>query len=217
MSESEKAMAEKSQLRFWQGAFGDDYAERNAITAERLRARELMWTTILERLAQEPPRSILEVGANVGLNLRALRALSNAELFAVEPNDQARRLLLGQGVLTERCALDGAADTIALPDQAVDLVFTSGVLIHIAPEDLLAACREMHRVSRRFLLSIEYFSDREETVTYRGHDGQLFKRDFGGFWLDNFSDLEVVDYGFFWKRLTGLDNLTWWLLRKTGA
>ena len=55
----------------------------------------------------------------------------------------------------------------------------------------------------------------------RGHDRRffgfrfrLFKRDFGGFWLDNFPDLQVVKYGFSWKRLTGLDNLTWWVFEK---
>lgn len=49
---------------------------------------------------------------------------------------------------------------------------------------------------------------------YRGHDDRLFKRDFGGYWLDHFSDLWTVAYGFAWKRITGLDNLTWWLFEK---
>ena len=54
-----------------------------------------------------------------------------------------------------------------------------------------------------------------ETIPYRGHTEALFKRDFGSFWLDCFPDLRVLDYGFFWKRLTGLDNLTWWLFEKS--
>ena len=42
----------------------------------------------------------------------------------------------------------------------------------------------------------------------RGHNDRLFKRDFGGFWLDMFPKLRVTAYGFAWKRVTGLDTLT---------
>jgi pseudaminic acid biosynthesis-associated methylase len=154
------------------------------------------------------------VGANIGDNLRALRALSGAEFFAVEPNESARRRLTGDGVVSQANAIDGIASSIGLPDGAVDLAFTCGVMIHIHPKDLLASCREIHRVSRRYIACIEYFSDQPEEVPYRGHSERLFRRDFGGFWLDAFPDLQVLDYGFSWQRLAGLDNLTWWVFRK---
>ena len=63
-------------------------------------------------------------------------------------------------------------------------------------------------------MSIEYFAAEPEEKRYRGQDGLLFKRDFGAFWLEMFPELELIDYGFFWKHATGLDNLTWWLFRK---
>ena len=44
--------------------------------------------------------------------------------------------------------------------------------------------------------------------------GKLFKRDFGSFWWDLYPDLKLVDYGFFWKRVAGLDDFTWWLFEK---
>ena len=110
--------------------------------------------------------------------------------------------------------LAGTADRIDLPDASLDLVFTSGVLIHVAPDVLPAAYREMHRISARYLLTIEYFSAEPEEKPYRGQQGLLFKRDFGALWLEMFPDLQIVDYGFFWRPATGLDNLTWWLLRK---
>ena len=50
--------------------------------------------------------------------------------------------------------------------------------------------------------------------THRGREGPLFKRDFGALWLDLFPGLALVAYGFFLKRATGLDNLTWWLFAK---
>lgn len=34
------------------------------------------------------------------------------------------------------------------------------------------------------------------------------------FWIFFANYLQLVDYGFFWRRATGLDNLTWWLVDK---
>ena len=73
---------------------------------------------------------------------------------------------------------------------------------------------ELYRVSRKYIVLAEYFSVEPEERVYRGQSGLLFKRDFGGFFLDRFPDLTLVDYGFFWRRATGLDDLTWWALRK---
>ena len=136
------------------------------------------------------------------------------EMFALEPNRKARELLLRDRVLPTDHVLDGTAERIDLEDDSIDLVFTSGVLIHITPGHLEAACREMYRVARRYLLTIEYFASEPEEKIYHGETGLLFKRDFGAFWLDLFPTLVLVDYGFFWKRATGLDNLTWWLFAK---
>jgi len=202
------------QAQFWRGEFGDTYAGRNAATHEQLRARVAMWAKILDTVAGKPPASILEVGSNIGNNLRALRTLTGAELYALEPNQQARETLVRDQVVPADHVLEGIATHIGLRDGAVDLAFTSGVLIHIHPDDLLASCQEIHRVARRYIVCVEYFSDKAEVIPYRGHMDRLFKRDFGGFWLDHFADLRVVDYGFLWKRLTGLDNLTWWVFEK---
>lgn len=202
------------QINFWRGDFGDNYIERNRPDAENIRPRLQLWSQILSRMAGRPPKSILEVGANVGINLRTLSLLSNAELWAVEPNDKARSQLVSDRIVSQDKVFGGSGAELGLPDQSIDLVFTSGVLIHIHPDDLLDNCRQMHRVSRRYIGCIEYFSDSPVELKYRDHANKLFKRDFGGFWMDNFPDLQLVDYGFAWKRMTGLDNLTWWLFEK---
>lgn len=203
-----------NQEKLWRGEFGNAYIGRNAVTDQRLAALTENWARILRTTMGAPPRSILEVGANIGLNLRALRRLTDAEFYGVEPNAQARGVLIEHGIVPAANALDGLCSCIALQDASVDLVFTSGVLIHIHPDDLLASCQEIHRVTRRYLVCIEYFSDRPEEIAYRGQTESLFKRDFGGFFLEHFPDLRVLDYGFAWKQLTGLDNLTWWLFEK---
>jgi spore coat polysaccharide biosynthesis protein SpsF len=204
------------QTLLWRGAFGDDYISRNPTSIGNVQAAAMLWAQILRRLQGDPPRTILEIGANIGINLCALRALTDAQLFAVEPNASARRHLVDESILPPGNILDGIASQIALADRSADLVFTRGVLIHIHPDDLLASCREMHRVARRYIVSIEYFSANPEELTYRNQSSALFKRDFGAFWLEHFPDLRVLDYGFAWQRLTGLDNLTWWAFEKLG-
>ena len=203
-----------NQIEFWRGAFGDAYTDRNAATPEQLRARVALWAEILDRMAVRPPRSILEVGANLGTNLRALRALTGARLLALEPNDKARAVLVRDGVVAAEDLRGGVAQAMEFPDRAAELVFTSGVLIHIHPDHLAPALAEIHRCSARWIVCIEYFSDKAEEIAYRGHSEKLFKRDFGGLWLDQFPQLAVAGYGFAWKRLTGLDNLTWFVFEK---
>lgn len=204
------------QLALWRGEFGSRYIARNEPTAEALAMVTRMWARILQPLAGRLPRSILEVGSNVGLNLRALSRLVEAELYAAEPNAAARERLVADRVVPADHVFDAPAARLPLPDGAVDMAFTAGVLIHIAPEDLLASCREIHRAASRFVGCVEYFSPRPEAVPYRGHEGQLFKRDFGRFWMDNFPDLELVDFGFFWTGAGYIDDLTFWLFEKRG-
>jgi len=202
------------QAAFWQGEFGDSYVDRNVTSPEQLQARRGMWAAILAHTLPAPPKSILEIGANIGINLRSLRALTSARFLAVEPNDKARQRLVEDGVIKVEDVRSGVATKIDFPDGAADLAFTSGVLIHIHPDQLERSISEIYRCSARWIVAIEYFSDKPEMIPYRGHDDRLFKRDFGGFWLDTFPDLRVTAYGFAWKRVTGLDNLTWWLFEK---
>ncbi len=198
----------------WKGEFGDDYLTRNRATEEAVDNVARAFTEIFAHMKDSPPASILEVGANIGINLRALTRLTDAQLFAVEPNARAREQLVVDKVVPGDRAFDAMATKLPLDDGAADLVFTSGVLIHVPPENLETAYGEMHRVAARYVLSLEYFSQAPVSIPYRGHEGLLFKRDFGGMWLDLFPALEPVANGFFWRRTTGLDDLNWWLFRK---
>jgi len=197
------------QLRTWGAEFGGDYHGRNYRAGLKQRIR--LWAQILGHIE---PESILEVGAGTGTNLIALSHISDAELLAVEPNSQARMAIperdsYGRGI----GAIGGDASGIPVAG-TVELVFTSGVLIHIPPDELDAALDEIYRVSSRYIACIEYFSDQLEAKTYRGEEGLLWTRDFGSYWMDRFPDLGVVRCGFAWKRTTGLDNLTYWLFEK---
>ena len=200
----------------WRGEFGDEYTARNTADETALRQRTRMWARWLDAFGDRAPASILEIGCNLGLNLRALRRLTDARLMAVEPNAGAIRRVIADGVADEDSVREGAGESIPFPDGAAELVFTAGVLIHVPPDNLPAVADEMHRVSSRFILVSEYFASEPEQKRYRGQDGLLFKRDFAGFFLDRFADLEVVADGFLWKRTTGIDDSTWALMEKRG-
>ncbi|MDP6781751.1 MAG: methyltransferase domain-containing protein [Alphaproteobacteria bacterium] len=206
--------SKENPIDAWKGDFGDDYAVRNRATAETVGNAAHAFNEILAHVKDSPPASILEVGANIGINLRALAGITDAELFAVEPNARAREQLVAGKVVPQDRLFDAMATKLPLEDGAVDLAFTSGVLIHVPPEDIEAAYGEIYRVAARYILCMEYFSPTPVSIPYRGHEGLLFKRDFGGMWLDIFPALEPVANGFFWSRTTGLDDINWWLFRK---
>ncbi|MFH1809037.1 MAG: pseudaminic acid biosynthesis-associated methylase [Pseudomonadota bacterium] len=198
------------QERFWAGEFGQDYIERNrgsSLVASNLSlfARALH--------ATDKVSSVLELGANIGLNLAALaQLLPHARLTAVEINSSAAAELRRQ----ERVEVhNGSLLEFASPLQW-DLVFTKGVLIHINPDALPAAYDVMYRASRRYLMVCEYYNPTPTSVPYRGHAERLFKRDFAGELLDRFGDLRLVDYGFVYHRDPefALDDSTWFMLEK---
>lgn len=192
-----------SEIAAWQGDFGNEYTERNVVSD--MLGRTVLWRELLDYFNSRPT-TILEIGAGCGDNLSAiLRAGHNrCDLAGVEPNRKARAALKRR----DFGAYDGTAQN---PGRTADFVFTSGVLIHIPPDELMAAYQGIYDAAERYIVSIEYFAADPEEKLYRGR--KLWKRDFGAFWLDNF-DLKPLGCGFAWKRTTGLDNLTWWAFAK---
>jgi pseudaminic acid biosynthesis-associated methylase len=201
------------QEAFWAGAFGDDYINRNR-DAMALAGRTHLWSTILGRATGIG--SAVEFGANIGLNIHALRRLlPGADLTAIEINADA---------VTALNQIDDLAvhhGSILEPqvDHRHDLAFTVGVLIHINPDALGAVYDNLHGASRRYVMVAEYYNPHPVAIPYRGHDDRLFKRDFAGDMLDRYADLRLVDYGFCYRRDGNfpLDDITWFLMEKVVA
>ena len=85
-----------SQQEFWKGSFGNDYIERNQ--SDYLKASNLVLFSEILKSSGIAPKSILELGANIGLNLLALKHLiPNCETTGVEINDRAAELLKHTG------------------------------------------------------------------------------------------------------------------------
>ena len=201
------------QIDLWKSEFGREYAARNPITDEGSRRLMRRWARMLSHAIAPFPSSALEVGCNVGRNLVVLRQMVT-ELHAVEPNIEIMERAQSDPKLAGVRIQAGSAFDLPYADGSIDLVFTSGVLIHIAPADLPRAVDEVFRVARHYVLCLEYFSHEPVAVPYRGLEGQLFKRDFGQYYLERFPGLQVLDYGFFWKPIDAADNSNWWLFRR---
>ena len=199
------------QSDFWIGEGGNDYIKRNSKTNNAINNRVEFWQNILTRVDLDVNASVLEVGSNIGLNIEAIKKIKPINFFALEPNGTACEHLAKNNVLPRENIKQGLATKIDFSNGMFDLVFTCGVLIHISPSDLEEAINEIRRVSKKYIICCEYFSDKIQEIEYQGKEKLLFKRDFGSFFLDKISSLKLVDYGFAWKRVTGIDNLTWWI------
>lgn len=203
------------QVELWRSGFGTDYARRNnnQITEDGQRRLMRNWGRMLAAAVTPKPESALEVGCNIGRNLLALKHFV-PEVSAVEPNAEAVRIAKSQPGLEDVRIDEGDGFSLPYDDASVDLVFTSGVLIHIAPDDLGRAVDEILRVARHYVLCIEYFSHEPTELRYHDREGYLFKRDFGRFYLERSPGLRVLDYGFLWQPLDSSDNSNWWLFAK---
>jgi spore coat polysaccharide biosynthesis protein SpsF len=197
------------QEEFWAGTFGDEYTRRN-YDSKILASYSAMWSRILRRTEQID--TALELGCNIGLNLRALAALlPGVRLHAVEINPGAAREARTTGA-------DVVEDSILefKPRQSWDLVLIAGVLIHIDPDRLNEVYDLLYSATSRYVCLAEYYSPVPIEVPYRGHRNQLFKRDFAGEILDRYPNLGLVDYGFVYHRdpVFPQDDTTWFLLEK---
>ena len=195
------------QLKVWESDFGTAYTDRNKADWQ---ARVPVFRRILDGL---PIRRVLEVGCNRGHNLVALADLlgPEAEVVAVEPNQYARETARASS--PKIAVLRGNAYDLPVRDGYFDLAFTSGVLIHIPLAELPVALREIHRVTSRYILAIEYFAAQETAIPYHGHAELLWKRDFPAHYQALWPDLKIIRTGYL-DAEADFDQTHWWLFEK---
>ncbi len=199
------------QELFWKGDFGAGYIQRNS--GFDLNVTTKAWKRMLDKSSNI--ESILECGSNAGRNLQALRQLyPRNELSLVELNPAAFKQAVA--AIQPTYAFNGSIQESNFKPMQFDLCFVSGVLIHIAPENLEANLAKIYSYAKDYVLICEYFNRTPETITYHGHNNKLFKRDFGRYFMEHFP-VTVLDYGFLWAHefeSGGFDDMTWWLFSK---
>ena len=200
------------QEKFWASEFGNDYVDRNN-NPKSIANRTAVFSKIISRTKNIS--SILELGANIGHNLSAIKNLIPACSFgAVEINAKAAEILkqIPNTKVFEGSIFDFNAEKLG----KYNLTFTAGVLIHINPEKLKEVYTRLYNCSNKYILVKEYYNPSPVEINYRGHSQRLFKRDFAGELMDLYPDLELVDYGFQYHRDSNfpLDDSNWFLLKK---
>jgi pseudaminic acid biosynthesis-associated methylase len=214
------------QERFWAGSFGDEYINRN-VSDQLYKSNVHLFTKILGQIDIE---TILEIGANVGMNLKAIK---QAEKDLCKIKEKAWDLPItsllkikttGLEINKNACDRMQGADEIIhssifdyITDRTWDMTISKGVLIHINPKELHSVYSKLYHNSNKYILISEYYNPTPMSIEYRGHKHKLFKRDFVGEMLDMYKNLKIKDYGFVYHKdpIAPLDDNTWFLLEKS--
>ncbi len=199
------------QEDFWAGAFGADYIQRNR--GDALLASNLDFFAKALR-GTRGVRSCIEFGANIGMNLRAIRLLYPCiEAYGIEINPVAAQQLAE--LITPAHVFCGSILDFQ-SDQTRDLALIKGVLIHVNPDALPDVYAKLVAATHRYLLVAEYYNPSPVAIPYRGHSDRLFKRDFAGEIMDRHTQMQLLDYGFAYRRDPNFpqDDITWFLMEK---
>tara|TARA_B110000438_G_scaffold250701_1_gene254704 strand:+ start:1148 stop:1717 length:570 start_codon:yes stop_codon:yes gene_type:complete len=138
-------------------------------------------------------KKICEVGTNVGNTL-----IGFPKTFDVTGVDLNQYALSVNKEKHEEFKFD-LASALELPysDNSFDLVFTRGVLIHINPTDIDKVIDELFRVSKKWIVSLEYFGEDSKTISWKRGDNLLWYRDMKTKWknydVEIISDLEMPE------------------------
>lgn len=184
---------------FWREDFGNAYIDRNR-DPQLIKNNEALFRKALLPMFYTTPMRVIEFGANIGLNIHALRRIApfaTCEFSAVEPNEKAAdELRKIDGVNVYQTSMQDSDEPWG---KGYDLAISKGVLVHVHPDELLHAYTALYRASRRYILLCEYQNPTPVEVNYRGHSGRLWKREFAGEMLEFFPDLAISSYHFAWK------------------
>jgi len=186
-----------TQMEQWGGEFGKNYTDRNTFSFEEMEQLYkknfgITRTQLNRRFVDNLDRSIriLEIGSNVGNQLTCLQKIGFTNLYGIE----LQRYAVEQSKIRTKNIdiIQGSAFDIPYKDNYFDLVFTSGVLIHISPSDIHKALNEIYRCTQQYIWGFEYYSDKYKTVNYRGHEELLWKTNFASLYIDTCPQLSLV-------------------------
>lgn len=185
------------QENFWEGDFGKAYSDRNDFNiADYAKIYEMNYgisrTSMNEAILKNIDKNIriLEVGCNIGMQLRCLQNDGYKNLYGLELQWYA--VEKSKNLHSNINIIQGSGFDIPFKDNYFDLVMTNGVLIHIAPNDHYKIMSEITRCSKQYILGFEYFNETTEEITYRGNNNKLWKADFANIYQQHF-DLTLIN------------------------
>lgn len=186
----------KKQQNLWKGGFGDSYIKRNSSLdlVNKLYKKQTGVTQqeIFEEFFDPLKRniSIIELGSNIGLKLSILKKMGFVNLTGVEINKNA--LKEAQQNNPEIHFIHSSIEEFNSNIEKFDLVFTSGVLIHINPYSIGKIIKKIIDLSRNYIFGFEYFSENLVAIKYREKEEALWKQNFPKLFQNQSSDLKLV-------------------------
>jgi len=171
---------ENKQTNAWKGEFGQNYNARNPQTIADMDALYIgkygvSRTSLNYEFLNEFPRhmTFLEVGCNKGTQMLFIREMG----FVVQGVELQEDLIAFAHAKGLQVAV---ADVAKLPfaDKSFDVVYTSGLLIHIHPDNLGQAMDEIIRVAKSYVWGVEYFCKEHMEIPYHGEKCLCWKGDF---------------------------------------
>jgi len=124
-------------------------------------------------------KRILDVGCNIGMELVSFP--NYADLTGVDSNLLA--LKKAEQRLPYFKFKQGNITNLDIPDNSYDMVFDRGVMIHLDDNEVDIAMHEMFRVSRKYVMNLEYLGEDGKRIEWRGGE-PLFYRDMINRWKD---------------------------------
>lgn len=185
------------QIKVWNSNLGKEYTDRNPLSSRAmndlyLKNFGLNRSFLNHEFLDDLDRSIkiLEVGTNVGTQLQILQEMGFLNLYGIELQSYA--VELSKAGTKNINLIQGNVFDLPFKDGFFDLVFTSGVLIHISPDDISLAFDEIFRCTNKYIWGYEYYAEEYVRERYRGYDNLLWKANFVKLYCEQFPDLKLV-------------------------
>ncbi|WP_404319135.1 pseudaminic acid biosynthesis-associated methylase [Malaciobacter canalis] len=191
-------MEKNFQRQTWEDEFGKEYLQRNIYTPKQLdefykNRYTLSRTDLNNRFLKNINKDakILEVGTNIGNQLLHLQSMGFKNLYGIEI--QERAINFAKKRADNLNIIKGDALDIPFKDDYFDLVFTSGVLIHISPDNINFAIDEIYRVTNSYIWGFEYYAKEYTDLMYQGNKDLMWKADFMKLYKERKKDLVKLD------------------------
>jgi len=148
----------------WGGEFGDKYTKRNK-DLSNFEYKDGDRLSIVHSFFYDIPRdaSILEIGCNSGNMVQILHDMGFTNITGIDINKSAIDTVSEK--FPEYEFIHSSIELFQMR-RTYDLVFTSGVLIHIHPDNLPKVIEKMKALSKKWIFGFEYHSLKEEAINY---------------------------------------------------
>ena len=143
------------QINIWRSDFGKKYTERNYY--------DLIENSYIKKFGINKKKinsdfihffkknfSFLEIGCNIGNQLRLLQSVGFDNLTGIDVQEDAIRIAIENNNNIK--FIQGNAEQLPFQDNSIDVIITNNLLIHLDKENLLKTVSEICRVTKNILV-----------------------------------------------------------------